>query len=76
MLLILVDPPSGAPAEDGIHCLYFSQSNTSFGMEALNLVFSCGFEQADTNLLTLQAKEKKPKGRGIALDTTQELEQH
>ena len=33
-------------------------------------------EYADTVLLTPQAKEKKPKGRGIALDSPQELDQH
>lgn len=28
------------------------------------------------SLHTLQAKEKKPKGRGMALDSPQELEQY
>ena len=33
-------------------------------------------EYADIVLLIPQAKEKKPKGRGMALDSPQELDQH
>ena len=33
-------------------------------------------EYADMVLLTPQPKEKKPKGRGIAFDSSQELDQH
>lgn len=48
MYVIDVSHPCRSPwrslAKDSIHCLYFSHSHISFGMEALNIVFSCGFE--------------------------------
>ncbi len=71
MLLMLIIFHGEAPVKDRIPRLYFFQSHVNFGMEVFDLVLSCGFKYANMDLLTPQAKEKKPKGRGMALDSPQ-----
>ena len=62
--------------KDRMPRLYIFWSHVNFGSAVLNLALSRGFENADMVLFTPQAKEKKPKGRGIALESPQEPNQH
>lgn len=62
--------------KDRMPRLYIFRSHVNFGIVVLDLALSRGFENADMVLFTPQAKEKKPNGRGIALDSPQQPNQH
>ena len=72
MLLVLYGSHGGGLVKDRMPRLYIFRPCVNFGIAVLDLALSRGFENADKVLFTPQAKEKKPKGRGIALESPQE----